>query len=158
MAGIRRILCPVDTSEASRHALEHALELARRFDAGVTVLHVYRIPANVQPGVLVWAAVGPRPLWELASEQAGVEMERFLRGFSAEDRARLDVRIEAGDPATDTVDVARDGAYDLLVMGTHGRTGARRFVLGSVAERVIRMAPCPVLTVPSTHAGDSARL
>lgn len=158
MTGIRRILCPVDTSECSLHALEHALELSRRFDATVTVLHVYRVPANVQPGVLVWAAVGPRPLWELAEEQAGVEMERFLRGVSAEDRARLDVRIEVGDPSTDIVDVARDGAYDLLVMGTHGRSGARRFVLGSIAERVVRTAPCPVLTVPSTATGDSARL
>lgn len=148
MNGYRRILCPIDASECSRLALGEALSLARRFGAELELLHVYHVPAYVQPSVLVWAAVGPRPLWELAEEQAKTEVERFLSSLTAEQRAQVKVSLEVGDAATTVVERARQNRADLVVMGTHGRTGARRVVLGSVAERVVRLAPCPVLVVP----------
>lgn len=151
MDGYRRILCPVDTSACSKRAFGEALSLAERFDGSVVVLHVYHVPANVQPSVLVWAAVGPRPLWELAEEQARTELETFLEEWSLEARRRTQTVIEAGDPASAIVERARRGSHDLVVMGTHGRTGAERLVIGSVAERVVRLAPCPVLVVPLAH-------
>ncbi|MBI3205225.1 MAG: universal stress protein [Polyangiaceae bacterium] len=146
--GYRRILCPIDTSACSRAAVHEALALARRFGAELEVLHVHRVPAYVQPTILVWAAVGPRPLWELAEDQAKAEVEGFLSGFSGEDRAALRVSYEVGDAANVILERAKTAGVDLLVLGTHGRTGARRVVLGSVAERVVRLAPCPVLVVP----------
>lgn len=153
MKEYRNILCPIDASECSRLALSEALSLARRFGAKIELLHVYHVPAYVQPNVLVWAAVGPRPLWELAEEQAKAEVERFMAGLSAEDRSQITVTLEVGDAATSIADRARSKAADLVVMGTHGRTGARRVVLGSVAERVVRLAPCPVLVIPmNEHA------
>lgn len=156
MTEYRRILCPVDASECSRLALVAALSLGRRFGSTVELLHVYHVPAYVQPSVLVWAAVGPRPLWELAEEQAKTEVERFLASLSAEDRALVEVSLEVGDAATTIVERARQKHADLVVMGTHGRTGARRVVLGSVAERVVRLAPCPVLVVPMAEHASGA--
>lgn len=150
--GYRRILCPVDTSECSERALGVALGLAARFDSSVEILHVYHVPAYVQPGILVWASVGPRPLWELAEEQAKHELEEFLSDLSPEARARSSSSLEVGDAAISIVERARRGAHDLVVMGTHGRTGARRLVIGSVAERVVRLSPCPVLVVPQATA------
>ena len=148
MEGYRRILCPVDTSECSERALSEALSLAQRFDASVEILHVYHVPAYVQPSVLVWASVGPRPLWEVAEEQARSELEGFLSRMSLLDRGRTSTALEVGDPAITIAERARRDNHDLIVMGTHGRTGARRLVLGSVAERVVRLASCPVLVVP----------
>lgn len=148
MEPYRRILCPVDATESARLPLTEALALTRAFGAELEVLHVYQVPAYVQPGILVWAAVGPRPLWELAHEQAESEVERLLSPLSREDRQLVRVTVEVGDPATTIAERARSAGADLVVMGTHGRTGARRVVLGSVAERVVRLAPCPVLVIP----------
>jgi universal stress protein A len=144
----RQLLCPVDASPCSKAALSAALELARRFGARVLVLHAYHVPAYVEPGVLVWAAVGPRPIWQLAEERASTEIDQFLADLSDAERARIDVHLEVGDPAVSIVQAAHRVSADLVVMGTHGRTGARRMVLGSVAERVVRLAPCPVLVIP----------
>lgn len=156
MTGYRRILCPIDTSDFSRSALLAALDLTRRFAATLEVLHVHRVPAYVQPSILVWAAVGPRPLWELAEEQARTEVERFLSTLSPEDRKMVTVSYEVGDAANVILQRAGVSGTDLLVMGTHGRTGARRVVLGSVAERVVRLAPCPVLVIPMTESREPA--
>lgn len=142
------ILCPIDASECSVRALAAAAALAHRFDAKLTVFHAYHVPAYVEPGLLVWAALGPRPLWEVARERAHTVVAEFLaRYLPNPDRAPESV-IELGDPATLVLERARRGETDLIVMGTHGRTGARRWMLGSVAERVVRLAPCPVLVLP----------
>jgi len=151
----RRLLCPVDASPCSGVALRAALDLAERFDARVLVLHAYSVPAHIEPGVLVWAAVGPRPIWQLAEEQATAEIEQLLAELGDAGRARIDVHVEAGDPALSIVQATHRESIDLVVMGTHGRTGARRMVLGSVAERVVRLARCPVLVIPHCPEGAS---
>ncbi|MBK7583943.1 MAG: universal stress protein [Myxococcales bacterium] len=156
LSGFRRILCPVDASECSRRALRSAVDLAGRFSGEVEVLHVYQLPAYIQPGVLVWAAVGPRTLAEVADEQAQTDVEGLLAGFSSDERAKLRVTREIGDAAAVIVERARSQPIDLLVMGTHGRTGVRRFLMGSVAERVLRLAPCPVLVVPLNETAKDA--
>ena len=149
MTGYRRILCPVDSSECSLRALRYALALARHYDATLDVLRVYHVPAHIQPALLIWAATGPRPISELAEEQADAELEQFLSRLPAADRRQVGSILEAGDPARGIVEVVRRQGSDLVVMGTHGRTGARKVALGSVAERVVRTCPCPVLVVPS---------
>ena len=136
---IRRILCPVDFSDYSLAALRHALAIARWHEADVTVLHVEdrllhtaRADARFRPHV------------------AGTP-EQDLRAFaqSAGSSPRpVDVHVTAGEAAPAIVEHARREAADLIVMGTQGRSGLSRALLGSVAERVIREAPCPVMTVP----------
>lgn len=154
MKKIERILCPVDASDCSRAALRHALELARHFDARLEVLHVYHVPAYIQPSLLVWASVGPRPLWEVAEERAKHDLQAFLAELDPADSARLSTGVVLGDPVSCIVEAVTNGRHDLVVMGTHGRTGTQRFVLGSVAERIVRLSPCPVLVIP--HQGASS--
>jgi nucleotide-binding universal stress UspA family protein len=143
MIGFRRILCPVDFSEFSRHALSHAVALARRYEGRVTLLYVAPLlpsavafPMSVDPVTLDVAS--PRDVWDELREFAG----------DLRDQVPMDVVLLEGDAARQIVERAREGEADLVVMGTHGRSGFERWVLGSITEKVLRKAPCPVLTVP----------
>jgi nucleotide-binding universal stress UspA family protein len=143
MIGFRRILCPVDFSEFSRHALSHAVALARRYEGRVTLLYVAPLlpsvvtfPMSVDP--LTLDAASRQGLWEELREFAG----------KLRDEVPMDVALLEGDAARQIVERAREGQADLVVMGTHGRSGFERWMLGSVTEKVLRKAPCPVLTVP----------
>lgn len=144
-----RILCPVDFSTPSRTALEHAAGLAKIGKGSVTVLHV------VEPIVYpVEYGMAPVPAVDLETTIAGNARER-IAGLTAE-------VFGAGDHATGKVvlgrademicEEAESGDFDLIVIGTHGLTGIKHFLLGSVAERVVRTAPCPVLTVKAKDA------
>ncbi len=140
----KSICCPVDFSDASRAAMEVAADLARRGGASLTLLHAYPVPGYTFPDGSVVAS--PRMLQELADQSA-----RHLGEWKkqAEALGALDVRVETvvGEPAAEIVAFARDRKVDLLVLGTHGRTGIEHALMGSVAERVVRRARCPVLTV-----------
>jgi nucleotide-binding universal stress UspA family protein len=148
---IRQILCPTDFSAPSARAFEHALALAAWYQAPVTVLHVLPEPVVAAPALpyaftpaLVDGSLRDGVLADLSSlvgpgNRAGLHAVGELRD---------------GNPATETVRVAQELHADLIVMGTHGRTGFQRWVLGSVAETVLRRAPCPVLTVPPRAGSD----
>jgi nucleotide-binding universal stress UspA family protein len=140
----KTICCPVDFSDASRAAMEVAADLARRGGASLTLLHAYPVPGYTFPDGSVVAS--PRMLQELADQSA-----RHLGEWKkqAEALGAPDVRVETvvGEPAAEIVAFARDRKVDLLVLGTHGRTGIEHALMGSVAERVVRKARCPVLTV-----------
>ena len=146
-----RILCAVDFSRASGSTLEAAADQARRHGAELTLLHVREPP----PAAAV-KGFAPPPV---PSAAEAVEVGRQLARWR-EEATRLagrEVRAElaSGSPAAEIVRLARQGNHDLVVVGTHGRTGFRRLVLGSVAERVVREAPCPVLVVrPPEDRGD----
>lgn len=146
MIEIRRILCPIDFSEFSRHALDHAIAVARRYHSTITVLNVCPpVPATpVVPGIpmIPVTAAPPADLDALL-----VSLKRFA---DAETGTPVPMQFEIGqgDAAREILDRARALPSDLIVMGTHGRSGFDRLVLGSVTEKVIRRAPCPVLTVP----------
>lgn len=142
-----RILCAVDFSECSHAALAHALLLAKSTGAKIDVLHAYYVPAPIQPGLMLWMAKGPRPAWQVAEEQARTELDEFLSRHGLDIRQRVDLHVVHEDPTSAIVGFAAQHRSSLIVMGTHGRTGASRLVTGSVAERVVRLAPCPVLTV-----------
>jgi nucleotide-binding universal stress UspA family protein len=148
MIPIRRILCPLDFSRFSRHALEQAIALARESGAVVSALHVYSV-APVADVVMAGAPAAIEPVRQTAPQRAALLAE--LGEFTGEvDAAGVTLRtaIDEGDPVARILDHAVDEAADLLVMGTHGRAGFERLLLGSVAEKVLRKAPCPVLTVP----------
>lgn len=158
MIEIRRILCPIDFSEFSRHALDHAVAVARRYDATVTVLNVCPpVPAApLVPGA-PFAAVTMAAPGDLDALLAS--MKRFVDAETTP--VPMQFEIGEGDAAREILDRARAIPSDLIVMGTHGRSGFDRLVLGSVTEKVVRRAPCPVLTVPplvENTAGAPARL
>ncbi len=147
MVAINRIVCPVDLSECSRHALDHAVALAQRHEAYLTVLHV------AIPPMRAWLAgfpggVAEAPPLELDVDVADVQ--RFCGVLPATAAGPATIEVQYGDPAR-TIVRAAAGA-DLIVMATHGRGGFDRLLMGSVTERVLRTTAVPVLTVPQPLA------
>jgi nucleotide-binding universal stress UspA family protein len=141
----KRICCPVDFSDASRAALEVAADLARRFGAELVLLHAYPIPGYTFPDGSVVAS--PRMMQELA-EQAQRHLEEWRADAERLVAApRVSAERAVGEPAAEIVSFAQGRGVDLLVLGTHGRTGLEHALMGSIAERVVRRAHCPVLTV-----------
>ncbi len=156
MTTIKTVLCPVDFSDHSRHALAHAVQLARWFESMVTVLHVYPSTVPVPP-VVFGGLPGPIPpggLYpELTSspERIHEEMLARLSAFTAATDATgitLKLAARAGAPIGTILDESARLHSDLIVLGTHGHSGFERLMLGSVTEKVLRKAACPVLTVP----------
>ncbi|HYG68383.1 MAG TPA: universal stress protein, partial [Anaeromyxobacteraceae bacterium] len=143
-ANWKRICCPIDFSDTARGAMQVAVDLARRLGAELTLLHAYPIPGYTFPDGSVVAS--PAMLEDL-SDEADRHLEAWRR--EAEGLGVPGVRIAKaiGDPATEIVRFAKDPGADLLVMGTHGRSGLEHALMGSIAERVLRRAHCPVLTV-----------
>lgn len=150
MIEFKQILCPVDFSDSSSRALVHAAALARWYGGHLTVLHVAPTfePAQVR-GLLGEIAYVP--------QMSRDDMTQRMRESLALDTLSpgANAVAEAGDTPRTIVDHAASNGTDLIVMGTHGRRGFTRLLLGSVAERVLRDAPCPVLTVPP-HADAGA--
>ena len=142
---IKHILVPTDFSEASEVALRYGRELARSNGATLHVLHVVQDVAAGMTDVLVYPDL--RPFQVALEESASRELDALV---SREDCRLLNARpvvLSDTSSAVAIVEYAREIRADLVVMGTHGRSGAMRLVMGSVAERVVRTAPCPVLTV-----------
>jgi len=149
---VERILCPVDFSEFSQRALERAVRLAGWFEAEITVVHV--IPAN--PWILpadagVPSVMVPADLLRVQRQEAAEELERFVTPCRGEG-VRIHTRLLDGDPSREIQAAATVLPADLLVIGTHGRGGFEHLLLGSVTEKLLRRATCPVLTVGNTPA------
>lgn len=143
----KTICCPIDFSDASRAAMEVAVDLARRFGATLTLLHAYPVPGYTFPDGSVVAS--PRMLQELA-EQATRHLADWQRDAEKLGAPKVEIHTAVGEPAGEIVAWAKERSLDLLVLGTHGRTGLEHALMGSVAERVVRRARCPVLTVHPT--------
>jgi universal stress protein A len=146
---IRQILAPTDFSEFSKQAVESALALARRFKAKLLLLHVVELPAYPVEGV--WPSPLGTALLEDLERQARLDLAQVLPDTP---HVTVEVirQVVVGTPYRKIVDVAAAENVDLIVMATHGRTGLSHLVMGSVAERVVRTAPCPVLTIRPTAA------
>ncbi len=140
---IERILFPTDFSPFSARALRHALALTRQFHARLKVLHV--IPHVFPAGDSLYSAA-PWLLTPEVRHQAEEEMRRFLAP-AREARIDHEVEVSEGDSWREIVAAAEEMPADLVVIGTHGRGGIEHLFLGSVAEKLIRRLPCPVLTV-----------
>jgi nucleotide-binding universal stress UspA family protein len=146
MIELQRILCPVDFSDFSRRALDHAIAIATWYESTITVLHV----CTVVPVAAYAPGSGVLPSAALTREDREAlldAMKRFVEGGAAEN-IPIELDIAEGSAATEILAKAEAVPADLLVMGTHGRSGFERLVLGSVTERVLRKAACPMLTVP----------
>ncbi len=142
----RSILVPVDYSEPSRRALELALTL----DAGaeVTVVHAWDRPAYVGEQIVAHPDGSRRSLSELIRENAERDMTEFLANVKNPAGKAFKHRLITGEPVSSIIAEASQASYDVLVIGTHGRTGMTKLLLGSVTEKLIRLSPIPVLTVP----------
>jgi nucleotide-binding universal stress UspA family protein len=141
---VRRILCPTDFSEPSTHALEQATRLAGSYGARLTVLHV-RPTVTPHPDMPDGGPVAP---WLMAELD---ELRQRVTASCAEVTASavaLEPMVAAGDPVREIVRYTTTLPADLVVMGTHGVSGFQHLVLGSITKKVLRTAPCPVLTVP----------
>jgi universal stress protein A len=173
--GFSHVLVPTDLSDPAEHALRYAIEEAALHHAKMTVLHVLSEHAGTEVyyvadgpgGGASQEAVDPSgggPLRSFAlspptvvrhdpGEVARTQMQDLMRG---QFQGTWEVEVVTGHPADAIVRVAQERGADLIVMGTHGRTGLQHVLLGSVAEKVVRTAPCPVLTVrhkPETASG-----
>jgi nucleotide-binding universal stress UspA family protein len=146
-----KILAPIDFSPNSEPALALAAELARAVDASLTIVYVYNptpheVPAGM-PALAIFSAGDVIPEFNKLLEGAKLRAEQA-------GAARVTTQLLQGLPYLEIVRLAEQQSYGMIVMGTHGRTGFAHMLLGSVAERVVRKAPCPVVTVPvrdSTH-------
>jgi len=144
MIGFKKILVPTDFSKYSAEAVQTAADLSRRYEAPVTLAYVFEPVTYALPEGHVMQS--PPQIEEMQSV-----FEQRLVQATAEAKAAGALGVEAklltGPVASELADYAKRGGFDLIVMGTHGRTGLRHLVLGSVAEKVVRTAPCAVLTV-----------
>jgi nucleotide-binding universal stress UspA family protein len=146
---LHKILAPIDFSDHASHALRWGASLAERYDAQIVLLHV--IPNRVKELSMLGSA------WEQVIMVLEAKVETQLLEVALKelkDGLRVDVRVAVGKPAEEIVRAARQDAVDLIVMGTHGHTGLRYMLLGSTAETVFRMAPCPVFMVRSGAGGE----
>jgi nucleotide-binding universal stress UspA family protein len=155
MVTFKRVLCPVDFSEASRHALDQAIVVARWFEARLTVLHVYSQVFLPVPGLATPSYQSGIPLDAAEIDRLLEQTRAFVTG-STSDLSFIDVKLEAGQPVPHIMDAATGINADLIVIGTHGISGFEHLVLGSVTEKVLRKAAFPVLTVPPRVQATSA--
>jgi len=147
MNPIRQILVPSDFSEPSRAALDYAAALARPLAASVDVLHVWEVPAFVPPTAFFELSGGDASLVEIMRRNAESQLADFVADATKRGVQVRAAFAELGPPSPTIAEFARHRGYDLIVIGTHGRTGLAHALIGSVAERVVRHAPCPVLAV-----------
>jgi nucleotide-binding universal stress UspA family protein len=151
MSAIRNILCPVDLSPISHRALEYAVAIGRALNGRVKVLEVVDTALPPLPP-------GPWPRVEMTGEMRRAycgELQTFVE-FAREQLRDVEISVADGPVVPRILEAAGSMPADLIVMGTHGRGGFDRFVVGSIVEKVLRKAPCPVLAVPSLTADAHA--
>lgn len=146
MITLSKILCPVDFSEYSKHALTYAVALATQFHSKLTLVHVVEpihLPIDIAigaPGILHYEAG--------VAERARERLEALL-DVPTKAELSVEARVLEGVAFAEIVRLAREEGTDLIVLATHGLSGIAHLLLGSTAEKVVRKAPCPVLTVKS---------
>lgn len=141
---IRKILIPFDFSEYSEKAFTWALAMAERYRARVLLLHV--VPRPSYPPMLMGTYFNVAEFEVSLQTEAEARAKEFL-GKTGSRTVQIDTKVVIGEPFSDICQIAEQEQIDLIVMGSHGRTGLSHVLLGSVAERVVRHAPCPVLVV-----------
>jgi universal stress protein A len=141
---IRRILVPTDLSDPSQHAVDYAVTLAHRFDAALYLVHAVHDPLAAPAAWELYIPDSP----EKRQRRLDEARDRLRRiAASHADGLQVTIEVRFGSPTEEIVAAATAYGIDLIVMDTHGRTGLPHLLLGSIAEQVIRTAPCPVLAV-----------
>lgn len=145
---LKTILYPTDFSSASDSGLAVATALARDSGAKMIIVHVEEPPAAYGGGELYYGM--PEP------DREGIE--KMLKAVvPTDEKVPYEHRLLIGDPASEIVRLAEEEGADLIVMSTHGRTGLRRLLMGSVAEAVVRRAPCQVFTFKEPHSPSESK-
>ncbi len=153
MIALKSILVPTDLTECSQRAIEDARALAAQFGGSLHILHVVTEPVQI-----LWAGYTPPGAFAEDIDQLEASAAARVEASLSPDEyasGRVIVAAAWGDPSDEILRYAREHDIDLIVCGTHARRGVSHVVNGSVAERVARLAPCPVLTV---HAADGKAL
>ena len=155
MNAISKILVPIDFLPHSAEAVQRALDLASPFSAEVVLLHVYQ-PAEypLSAGDIAY----DDEQFERVSALARQRLDGVRREVDPIGRRGVKARVVQGDPVEAIIEASQRDPFDLIVMGTHGRTGMGRLFAGSIAEEVIRRAPCAVLTVKAPRPAPSLRV
>ncbi len=145
MISLKKILCPIDHSDCSKEALKYAVTFAMKDEAKLYLLHIIDI-RSFNDIVVAMSQQIP--------DEETLELLRIKLLDCIPEEIRDDMNVEAivtqGIPFAEIISTARENDIDLIVIGSHGRTGITHMMLGSVSEKVVRKAPCPVLTVRQT--------
>ncbi len=141
---ISQIVCAVDFSDYSRHALDYAVYMAEVFEAELKLVHVVELPF-LPSYSLAGVPDLSMPVDEIEAGARGQLQE--LLDQVRQDHERVEGEVRTGSAFLEIITCARETGADLIIVGTHGRTGLRHMIMGSVAEKVVRKAPCPVLSV-----------
>lgn len=151
MIQLNRVLIPTDFSNFSSPAMQYGLAIAARFDAEVHLLHVVPDPAMLVPEAAAFSVESMQAQSDQLKEEAMKALGKLPQdGWSDSKPIVREVRI--GAAFIEIIEYAREKDIDLIVIGTHGRSGLMHVLMGSVAERIVRKSPCPVLTVkPEGH-------
>lgn len=149
---VQTILCPVDFSEASEDAVRYAAELAEQLQAKLFLVHSFQLPVYAAQ---IGAPLAPADLIEGLPQQLQQQLDE-LRDRIAKPGLHVEGEVVEGVPYVKILEQADAVGADLIVMGTHGRTGLAHLLIGSVAERVVRLSDHPVLTVRGHHEKRSA--
>lgn len=153
MFPVKKILCPTDFSEPALKGVKAAAEVAVQYSAGVVLLHVIPPAHTLTPPTIPSGKV--LEYYEDLSRFAQKTLDELIEEqFSKE--LSVSSRVVQGNPSDEIVRTASEEKVDLVVIATHGATGWRRFMFGSVAEKVVRMAACPVLTIPAPDKGGGS--
>lgn len=146
MIKIEKILMPTDFSSSSENAMGYAVSFAKEYNAELIVLHVIHEPHRLRR--ITMSTLPEEEIDKIIVDEIGIvkkAMKQFVKDFVEE--LNVETLIKSGIPVIEIVESAEEEKVDLIVMGTHGQTGTRHALIGSVAERVVRNAHCPVFTV-----------
>lgn len=142
MTEFKHILVPTDFGDSSEKALDVAVDLAKKYGAKLTLLHTYEVPVYAYPGMVYTAADLLTPM----QDRAQAECDRALKTLRERVPGAMAL-LRFGTPAQEIQEAIKETHADLVVMGTHGRRGVNHALIGSVAEKTVRLSPIPVLTV-----------
>lgn len=145
MISIKKILVPTDFSETSRYAMQYAIEFAKSFNAELELVHVIFDESQIVAFYL--PQVTFQNLDQELEESAKKQMEQFLASFPELKDISYTVKMLKGTAFLEIINEAKESNVDLIIIGTHGRSGLEHVLFGSTAEKVVRKAPCPVFTV-----------
>ena len=148
-----KFVCPVDFSEGSEGALDKAVELARALGAAIELVHVYQVPVFALPDAPM-TVMDPTLVTQIEKQSRKLLEDALLRLRAKAPDLQVNAHLLQGMPAESIVEFAQSAGATMIVIGTHGRRGFQRFLLGSVAERVVRTAHMPVLTVQMAPKAD----
>lgn len=143
---INTVLVATDFSDAAAKAMETAIDLARHFEAELIVVHAYNVEIPIASPMMAGGYVLPTKFFEQIAEQAHLQVEAVAEEITERGVSAIGVALDV-PPALAIIEEAKRRSADMIVMGTRGLTGLKHVALGSVADKVVRMAPCPVLTV-----------